>query len=148
MFKRIIVPVDNSETALKALHVAVELAKEQQAKLQILHVIDEQFLGFAEIYGDFHGVITPLKKSGEEVLNKMSAIAKNANIDFQCTLVELKPLEGRVAEKIIAQAKEWSADLIVIGSHGRRGFSRMFLGSVAENVMRIASVPVLLMHAE
>jgi nucleotide-binding universal stress UspA family protein len=142
------VPIDNSDTAHKALQIAVELAKEQNAKLQIIHIIDEQFLGFGSIYIDFNEVIKAFKKSGEDLLQAKAEIAKKENIDFECKLVELKPLENRVANKIIDEASDWSADLIVIGSHGRRGVSRMFLGSVAENVMRIASVPVLLVHAE
>ena len=73
-------------------------------------------------------------------------MAHQAHIKFENHLIETKPFEGRVAEKIIEESLVRPTDLLVIGTHGRRGFSRLFLGSVAENIIRIATLPVLLVR--
>jgi len=89
-----------------------------------------------------------MKEYGEKILKEMEEIARQSNTDFESKLIELKTSHGRVEQKIIDQAKNWPADLIVIGTHGRRGLSHLFLGSVAEGVVRIAPMPVLLIRGK
>lgn len=148
-YKRIIVAVDGSETSKQALKEAIKLAKEQQAKLRILHVVDENFIYYGgEAYVDHDTLESSIRKEGQKILEKVEAKIRNSNIKFESRLVEIKPFQGRIAEKIIDEAKAWPADLLVIGTHGRRGFSHLLLGSVAEGVIRIATMPVLLIRGK
>ncbi len=147
-YKHIMVAVDGSETSNLALQEAIKLAKEQHAKLKILHVVDENILYTGETYVDYDTLWASFRKEGQEILNKMTEIARQAKIEFESSLVEIKPLEGRIAEKIVHETKAWPADLLVIGTHGRRGFSHLFMGSVAECVVRIATIPVLLIRSK
>lgn len=145
-YKNIIVAVDGSDISNLALKEAIKLAKEQRAKLNILHVVDENFLYYSDSNIDYGILLASLKKEGQEILNKAENIAKQEKIEFEGHLAEIKPFGGRVAEKIIEESKKWPADLLVIGTHGRRGFSRLYLGSVAESVIRTATIPVLLIR--
>ena len=74
-------------------------------------------------------------------------MASHSSIKFEAKLIELISSQGRIAEVIAEEAANWSADLLVLGTHGRRGFSRLFIGSVAENTVRIATTPVLLIRS-
>jgi nucleotide-binding universal stress UspA family protein len=127
---------------------AIKLAKAQKATLLIVHVIDDSFVNYGEVYLDYDSLIKAKREQGLDILKKMDDLASKAHIKFQNHLIETKPFEGRVAEKIVEEASVRSADLLVIGTHGRRGFSRIFLGSVAENVIRIATLPVVLIRGE
>ena len=98
---------------------------------------------------DYLSVIADCEKKGQALLDHAEHLLREKtllNIDQR--LVELLPFQGRIAEAIIEEAKEWPADLLVLGTHGRRGFSRFFLGSVTENIIRIATTPVLLVHGQ
>ncbi|HLB16507.1 MAG TPA: universal stress protein [Burkholderiales bacterium] len=89
------------------------------------------------------------RKAGMRILENASVRAVKAGIEPQTKLLEIRTLGAlvrRVADAIVEDAERWSADLIVIGTHGRRGLSKLFLGSVAEGVVRISSIPVLLIR--
>lgn len=75
-----------------------------------------------------------------------AAKAKAARIKFNTKLAAIRRLTQRICDVINNEAKRWPADLIVIGTHGRRGFNRMVLGSVAEGIIRLADKPVLVIH--
>jgi nucleotide-binding universal stress UspA family protein len=72
-----------------------------------------------------------------------AATARNAGIEVDTKFVVLEALAQRICDAIIEEAKHWPADLIIIGTHGRHGFNRLLLGSVAEGVIRLATKPVL-----
>ncbi len=78
----------------------------------------------------------------------MEATARKLHADCESLLVEMKSPQDRVSEKIIEAAKAWPADLLVIGTHGRRGVHHLFLGSVAEEVIHIAPMPILLLRGK
>jgi len=146
MYQRILVPIDGSETAGRALREAIELA-DGKAQLRLLHVIEEVYPLDAEGYAfiDYAALRDVARSSGERLLAKAGETARQAGVAVETSLVEA---EGeRVASVIDADARNWPADLIVIGSHGRSGFSRLLFGSVAEGVVRGASVPVLLVRS-
>lgn len=147
MFKRILVAVDGSHTADQALEQAIKLAKELQGQLRIVHVVDVVNIMGVEFIDstEFSGAIT---KSGQEILNKAEAVARQAEIPVETRLIVIDSLGYRIPEMIAADAETWSADLIVIGTHGRRGLSRLFLGSVAEGVIRVATKQVLLIRGK
>lgn len=148
MFKRILVPVDGSDISNQALIVAIKLAKDQKAKLRIIHVIDEYFVDYAGIGIDHETIMNSIKIYGQELLKISEKLAKKSKIKFESKMLELTSFEGRIEAKIIDEVKAWSADLLVIGTHGRRGFSHLFLGSVAEKIVRISPVPVLLIRGK
>jgi nucleotide-binding universal stress UspA family protein len=136
MYRRILVAVDGSETSNKALVAALQLARERDAQLLLLNCVDELLLLAAGGFG-----IGSAPEEGGKVLEDASAIAQSAGVKFETRLANM-PAQ-RLGETVADHAKDWNADLIVIGSHGRRGVGRMLLGSGAEQILRLAPVPVL-----
>ena len=116
--------------------------------LRIAYVVDETLISYGGAAFDYLSYTALCREEGQKILdNAEQEIQKHSSVTIEKVLLELKPLQGRIAEILVEEAKDWSADLLIIGTHGRRGFSRFFLGSVAENIMRIARMPVLLVHA-
>ncbi len=146
MYKQILVAVDDSKTSHQALNEAMKLAKEGGAKIRLIYVADEQYQNFSGIAFDYMAYDEAVKKYGDDVLKKMGDVVKKSNIPCDTLLIQLKAFQGRIEEAIVEAANDWSADLIVIGTHGRRGFHHFLMGSVAEGVIRIATVPVLLIR--
>lgn len=146
MYKRILVPVDGSATSRRGLRAAVDLAKAQRASLVILNVVDAMpvFASLDGIVAYDPGILEALRKGGKAILVRAAAEAKKRGVKAKTVLAE--NLAGRVADVIVRQAKKRRADLLVIGTHGRRGLSRMVMGSDAELVVRYAPAPVLLVR--
>ena len=146
MFKRILVAVDGSETADRGLKAAIGLAKEQEALLQVLHVIDERVPALNPEVGAYvDDMIRLLREGGKKIL--ATADAKVAKAGVRCQSVSVETMGLPVADVVVEQAKKFRADLIVLGTHGRRGMSRLVMGSDAEGVVRQSTVPVLLVKA-
>jgi len=144
MYKRILVPVDGSPTSNQGLDEAVKLAKLTGASLRLIHVVNE--LTFAtgfEIYTA--DIIGMLKEGGEQILAAAKARVKADGIEAETFLSE--SFGSRVCDVVADEAKRCNAELIVIGSHGRRGIGRLLIGSDAEQIVRLAPVPVLLVRA-
>lgn len=146
MYQRILVPIDGSSTSDRALQEAIKLIDTQPAQLLLLHVVDDlQFLD-AEGYVDYAELRELTRKIGERALTKAQEVVRQADITVETMLLDANG--ERIARLIDAEALRWSADLIVIGTHGRSGFNHLLFGSVAEGVVRGASVPVLLVRSE
>jgi len=144
-YKRILVPVDGSVPAKRALDEALRLAKEGGSRLRLLHVIEENLLALTPEAGMLTAqLLEALQQAGDEVLRDAQALAKASGVDADTVKVE--SIGGRVGEVIVEQASTWPADLIVMGTHGRRGLSHMVLGSDAERVARSTPVPLLLVR--
>ena len=144
MYQRILVPVDGSPTSNQGLDEAVKLAKLTGARLRLIHVINE--LTFAtgfEIYTA--DIIDILKEGGAQILAEAQARVQAAGVNAISYLSE--NFGSRVCDIVVDDAIDWKADLIVIGSHGRRGIGRLIIGSDAEQILRKSPVPVLLVHA-
>lgn len=139
--------VDGSYTSTFALQEAIKLAKNQKATLKVIHVIDENFVMLTDPYINYQDLWQSYKKRGEKILADAVNAAQTEGLQFESQLIELRSLEGRISEKIASAAQAWPADLLVIGTHGRRGFSRLLLGSVAEGIIRMSTIPILLIHA-
>lgn len=146
MYKRILVPIDGSDTARRGLKEAIALATEQKATLRLLHVTSD-FPVMLEMANalNFDKVRDGLNQYGRDQLDNAKALAKGLGLEVETQLHDLKG--GRVADAIVEEAKSAGCDLIVIGTHGRRGFKRALLGSDAEQVLRASPVPVLLVRA-
>jgi nucleotide-binding universal stress UspA family protein len=145
-YKRILVPVDGSPTSAKGLKAAIKLARETRGRLCLLHVVEE-FSAFAapELGTDFGPVLDAMKAAGRRTLARSERAARAAGVRAETALAE--DFRGRVADEIVQQAKRWRADLIVMGTHGRRGIKRALLGSDSELVVRYSAIPVLLIPA-
>ena len=146
MFKRILVPVDGSSTSNRGLDQAVRLARDGGATLFLLHVVDEHVIvqyseAMATITDEY---LEALRESGQKILARAQATADRQGISCKTVLVE--NIMGSVADIIVEQAKKQRADVIVMGTHGRRGVRRIVLGSDAEGVVRNSPVPVLLVR--
>jgi nucleotide-binding universal stress UspA family protein len=148
MFKRILVAVDGSNTAELALQEAIKLSKEFQAQLRIVHAVDIVNINLGTEFPNPPEITDALIKSGKEILRKAEAAARLAGIAVESHLIEIDTLAHRIPEMIAADAEAWPADLIVICTHGRRGLSHLFLGSIAEGVVRVATKPVLLIRGK
>lgn len=147
MYKNILVALDGSKISDSLIEEIIKLTKGQNVNVRMIHVVDESFVSYGSPAFDYISIISACREDGEIILNNAAKqITNQSSINVETAILELKPLQGRVAEVIVDEATEWSADLLVIGTHGRRGFSRLFLGSVAENIIRIATTPVLLVR--
>ena len=147
-YKRILVAVDGSAASNKGLREAIRLAKAEGARLCIVHVVDE-FPAFAAMDGmaaASTGDLVPwLREGGKRVLARAQAVAEKQGVRSKAVLREM--IGGPAADKVVREARKQRADLIVLGTHGRRGMRRLVLGSDAEQVVRTASVPVLLVRS-
>lgn len=147
IYQRILVPIDSSATSERALQEAIRLA-DSKAKLHLVYVLEEVFPLDAEGYAfiDYAALREAVRHTGERTLAQAAEKVRRSGTTAETALLEASG--ERIASVIKDEAQHWQADLIVIGTHGRSGLSRLLLGSVAEGVVREASVPVLLVRAE
>ena len=142
-FRKILIAVDESAFAARAADVGFDLARALGAEVALIHVVDPSVVAYAPESGiPANDLITEAQQDGRRLVAAFS----------QRAAVQPPPLEfihvGKSGNEIVKAAKEWPADLIVIGSHGRGGVERLLLGSVAEIVTRHAACPVLVVRAE
>ncbi|MEJ8813192.1 universal stress protein [Variovorax ureilyticus] len=147
MYQRILVPVDGSPTSTGGLDEAIRIAKLTDGRLRLLHVVDELSfalaMGSESAYGD--EALRAMRIESKRILDAALALTQSAGVEADTRLRETFP--STLSEGVAAEAREWGADLIVLGTHGRRGAKRLMLGSDAERILRVAPVPVLLVRA-
>jgi len=151
MYRHIFIAIDDSETSHKALEEAIAVARVHGAVLEIAHAIDEELVHVFHAGG---GVTTQnanelkhvLKSGGESVLARAVEKATTGGVQTRSHL--LKGHGEHVDDLIAAAIKASGADLLVVGSHGRRGFRRLLLGSVAENLVRKVGISVLIVRGQ
>lgn len=145
MYSKILVAVDGSDTSQHALQQAIELARSLSAILRIVHVVDMSWLPIGpEIAIDTDVISAARRGVGEKIVAAARETAQKAGFEAEAALLETATPIQHVAEAIAGEASRWSADLVVLGTHGRRGFQRLLLGSVAQQMARLSSGPVLL----
>ena len=145
MYQRILVPLDGSATAERGLREALRLAAEQKAKLHLLHVVEDfPMLMEMSTAVSFDAMMREVREYGENVLSKAQAAATAAGVTAETAVREVT--RGRIATVVVDEARSSGCDLIVMGTHGRRGFNRLALGSDADLVVRESPVPVLLVR--
>ena len=147
MYERILVPVDGSDTSTRALLEAIKLAS-GKARLRLVYVVDEIYPLDAEGYAyiDTEALREAVRHTGERVLTQAAQSLQKSGVTVETALLEAGG--QRIASVIDGDAKAWPAQLIVLGTHGRSGLSRLLLGSVAEGVVRGTTIPVLLIRGE
>lgn len=146
MYKRILVPIDGSETSNKALVAALQLARQGGGRVRLIHAVEElAYLSGFDQYGGYSGdLVRIMRENAAKILGDGMAIAKSAGVEADNMLYD--KFGERLGEVVADAAKSWNADLIVVGTHGRRGVGRMLMGSGAEQVIRLAPVPVLVIR--
>ena len=148
MYQRILVPIDGSPTSSRGLSEAVRLGQLTRARLRLIHVVDELSfaLGASEGLTMTGDILSLLREAGAAILTQGAASVKAAGLEVDTVLKD--SFAGRVCDLVVAEAAAWPADLIVLGTHGRRGVGRLFMGSDAENIVRSAQTPVLLLRSD
>ncbi len=146
MYQRILVPVDGSDTATAALVAALQLARDGGGRVLLVHVVEElAFVDGYDMYGGSSGeLLKVMREAGDKVLDAALAIAQSAGVQAEKKLFDR--FGERLGEVIANAARDWQADLIVLGTHGRRGIGRVLLGSGAEQIIRMAPTPVLVIR--
>jgi nucleotide-binding universal stress UspA family protein len=146
MYQKILVPVDGSETATRGLREAIKLAAGTQATIRLVHTVNTAPIAVA--YGGFaaesDNLTARLMAAGKEALQEAEGLVKQAGLRSESVMLET--LSDNTGELLIQQASQWPADLIAMGTHGRRGLGRLVMGSTAEYVLRHTSIPLLLVR--
>ena len=147
MYQRILVPIDGSPTSDLGLAEAISLARLTGGSIRLMHVLDELvFVTGFETGATYANTVLPaLRQRSDRILAAGRERVAAAAVPVETITSEC--FARRPCDVIVEQAAAWAADLIVIGTHGRRGVNRMMLGSDAEQVARMASVPVLLVRS-
>ncbi|CAB5516712.1 Putative universal stress protein [Achromobacter anxifer] len=147
MYQRILVPIDGSAASEQGLNEAIRIAKAVHARLRLIHVVDELSFAFTVSAYRYQAgeLLDLLRKDAEKLL--LTALEKVKAADVEADTVLYENLDKTVKQRVLDESLSWKADLIVIGTHGRRGANRLLLGSSAEGIMRGATVPVLLVRA-
>ena len=144
MYQRIMVAVDGSATAGRGLQEAINLTKDQKARLAIVHVIDLVIVhgagGFSSAY------FGATREFARDAIEHARKTAQSAGIEPEIQSPEIVTAGYHVADTIAQLARDWNADLLVVGTHGRRGVSRLLIGSVAERIVRVAPCSLLLVR--
>ena len=135
MFKKILVPVDGSETAWRALNNALEIGKKFESEILVVNVIQPYNNAALLAVPLDHATINQGNSELEKVGDKVLELAKEIEYDMEV---------GHPSERIIALSKKVEADAIVLGSRGLSGIAEFFLGSVSSKVSQYATVPVLI----
>lgn len=129
MFKTIMVPTDGSKNAQKAEDVAISIARNFQAILMVVHIIDEKLIYPFEV----------LEEDGKKILERVTLKGKDQGVNIQQVLIVGNPTHDMA--KIVEKT---GADMVVIGTHGKSGLQKLLMGSVAENTIKTVKIPVLL----
>jgi nucleotide-binding universal stress UspA family protein len=147
MYKRILVPTDGSDTADAGLREACKLAREGGAQIRVVHVVDELLSMPPEFYGTaFDQLSDSIRKAGASLLAHAEVVARKEGVTVETELIEA--MGAPAGDHVVKAAKAWPADLIVCGTHGRRGLRRIVMGSDAEYIVRNTTVPVLLIRKD
>jgi nucleotide-binding universal stress UspA family protein len=143
MYTRILVAVDGSETSRRAFNAALDLAVSNGAVLEAFYAVENTPMYFEAPGYDPSILRSRLVEQGEELAAELTQAMREKGIQGDLVTGEASSLED-VSVLVLNAADAFKADLLVMGTHGRRGFQRLILGSVAERVVRQATLPVLL----
>jgi len=146
MYRNILVSVDGSVNSQLALREAIRLAKDQNAKLRLVHVVDPASNPYMAEYAYTGHAEDSVRHVGETILREAKALAMEGEVQAETVMLDAD--DRGVANVIADEAGRWPADLVVLGTHGRIGVRRLVLGSVAEGVIRISPAPVLLVREQ
>lgn len=135
MYDDVLLPTDGSDAADAAVPHAIELADRYGARLHVLYVADTTEYSTVTFEDD---VVDPLEQEGQEVIDEVAEEATDQHVEAVGAV-----LKGGAYETILKYVDDEGVDVVVMGTHGRRGLDRALLGSVTERVVRTSDVPVL-----
>jgi nucleotide-binding universal stress UspA family protein len=141
MYSDILVPTDGSDASTAALDHALSLASQYDARIHALYVVDWEPYGLVEEGKSV--IVDTLHDEGSAAVARVEEEAETVGVDVRTSVVE-----GDIHRRILDYASEEGVDLIVMGTHGRRGLDRLLIGSVTERVVRSSPVPVLTVRQE
>ncbi|HTH60529.1 MAG TPA: universal stress protein [Paraburkholderia sp.] len=146
MYSKILVAMDGSDTSVEALDEALRMASVTGGSLHVVCVVDQApYLPYAGYY-DPSALLDAARQDGAKVLEKAKSAIAQTGLAGDVELTETESLSDDVPNCLKRCADRFGADLVVMGTHGRRGLRRMVLGSVAERFLRLSSVPVLMVR--
>ncbi len=150
MYKRIMVALDQSFMAQPVLAAAIDLAKATQANLALCYAVDEAIFAQREVAMMLPNSVgkaeARLRLGAQSFLERQAEVVRAAGVDAELRVIESEKLS--VADMLLEAARDWRADLLVLGSHGQRGIERFFVGSTAERLVRKADISLLLVRDE
>jgi nucleotide-binding universal stress UspA family protein len=144
MYRNILVPVDGSETAERALREAIQLARSLSSRIRVIHVVNSTPWIAQGAPGAIEELLTQLRSTGESIVHEAKTAVRSAGIEVDDRLIEA--MGERAGELVVTEASDWPAELIVCGAHGRRSLRRLLMGGDAEYIVRYSPVPVLLVR--
>ena len=146
IYQRILVPIDGSETSGLGQAEAIRLASVTGGTLRFFHVIDDLSFALAlDAYAGHPGEwLASLRRDGRRLLDEAVKAAEASGVKAEGVLHE--SLKDKFAQAVANEADRWAADLVVVGTHGRRGVSRLVMGSGAQAVLHAVQAPVLLVR--
>ena len=146
MYQRLLGPIDGSPPSNAGLGAAIRLAKGTGARLRLIHAVGTFVYGTGLEFSATlnRPLLDQLRQIGEEVLKRGREAVEEAGLPVETKLYQ--DFKGDLTDLVTADAMQWGADLIVLGTHGRRGLRRLVLGSDAEQILRLAPVPVLMVR--
>jgi nucleotide-binding universal stress UspA family protein len=146
VYKQILVATDGSDTGSAAVAESAQLARALQARLRVFYAITTTPWAIDDVDGRLlQQLIDQLRSTGESLVHEATRAARAQGVEAEARLTEA--LGEEAGRCIVQEAGAWPADLIVCGTHGRRGIRRLLMGSDAEYVVRHSEIPVLLVHA-
>ncbi|WP_116323500.1 universal stress protein [Cupriavidus sp. P-10] len=148
MYRRILLAVDGSRSSDLALSQAIAIGRATNAEVKVLYVVDDSDIYFGTGSFDPHELVRKLVSHGRKALDAATARLNEAGIRCNAQLDEEPVAPGRISTTIVNEANTWNADMIVLGTHGRRGVRRVLMGSVSEGVLAQTTKPVLLVRSE
>lgn len=143
LYKKILIATDGSEYTKNSIDYGIDLAKNTQAKLHVIYVIDTAAFASIPMDAAWESMYELLKQEGEEATRYVAEKAEAEGVE-----IEKLTVEGHPAEEIIKYAEKNSMNLIVMGTLGKSGLDRFLLGSVAEKVVRASKIPVLVVRGK
>lgn len=148
MYQRILLAIDGSRSSDLALDQAITIAQPMGAEIKALYIVDDADMYFDASYFDPRELVSQLATHGRKVLDAAAARLTEAKIRHVTQLDERPVAPGQISSTIVTEADSWNADLIIMGTHGRRGIRRLLLGSVSEGVLAKTVRPLLLVRSE
>lgn len=144
LFKKILVPIDGSDISDKAMRMALDMTREALGTVRFVHVMEDNRYLSSDVFST--DLRTHVENHAKALLQTAMDAATGMGVNAQSQVLD-KPGQ-RLGESVADEAADWCADLVVLGTHGRRGLGRMLLGSGAEQVIRLCPVPVLVVRGD
>jgi len=146
MYKKILAAVDGSDTSKRAFDEALRLAKSLGATMHVIYVVDSPAMLYGVGFYDPADLKRAFLEEGALLTREASETLAAAGVEGDTIVIDAHEADNDVVKTIAQECTRWGADLVVLGTHGRRGMQRALLGSVAEEFMRITPVPVLMVR--